>query len=164
MMDMTGASGNYWVDLFLELAKALAAPIIAIGALWVSSIQAGIAKSKLSLDMYDRRLDVYEAVKQLYASAGEDSELTFVHLRDFRTGVADADFLFRQEVQDFLEWLDKQVVDYIKKKRRGELLKKLGTDEHAAADAQLEVIRAFMNFLGSATRAKTVFRKELKLI
>ncbi|MEE9890874.1 MAG: hypothetical protein PBU96_16085 [Stenotrophomonas geniculata] len=103
--------GQAWQWLctnWLELLKALAAPIIAAAALRVSRQQVEINASKLRLDLYDRRSEVYAAVKTLlgefWAAATVDQE----GLDRFRKGTVQVDFLFSDSVSAYIAQMDRK--------------------------------------------------------
>ncbi|MBA0422048.1 hypothetical protein D7Y22_13825 [Stenotrophomonas maltophilia] len=103
--------GRVWQWLctnWLELLKALAAPIIAAAALRVSRQQVEINASKLRLDLYDRRSEVYAAVKTLLGEFWADATVKPEGLDLFRKGTVQADFLFSDSVSAYLAQMDRK--------------------------------------------------------
>ncbi|HDS1829515.1 TPA: hypothetical protein QEM92_000089 [Stenotrophomonas maltophilia] len=96
--------GTNWLDLL----KALAAPIIAVAALRVSRQQVEINASKLRLDLYDRRSEVYAAVKNLLGEFWADATVKPEGLDRFRKGTVQADFLFSDSVGIYLAQMDRK--------------------------------------------------------
>lgn len=96
--------GTNW----LELLKALAAPIIAIAALRVSRQQVEINASKLRLDLYDRRSEIYAAVKTLLREFWIEGTISQEEVDHFRQGTAQADFLFSDAVNHYIRQLERK--------------------------------------------------------
>jgi hypothetical protein len=93
---------------WLELLKALAAPIIALAALRVSRQQVEINASKFRLDLYDRRSEVYAAVKILLGEFWADATVTPEGLDRFRKATVQADFLFNDSVSSYIAQMDRK--------------------------------------------------------
>lgn len=96
--------GTNW----LELLKAMAAPIIALAALRVSRQQVDINASKLRLDLYDRRSGVYAAVKTLLGEFGADAIIKPDSLAQFRRETVQADFLFNDSISYYIAQMDRK--------------------------------------------------------
>jgi hypothetical protein len=103
--------GRAWQWLctnWLELLKALAAPIIALAALRVSRQQVEINASKFRLDLYDRRSEVYAAVKTLLGEFWADATVTPEGLDRFRKATVQADFLFNDSISSYIARMDRK--------------------------------------------------------
>jgi len=90
----------------LDLAKALAAPVIAAAALRISRQQVRINERKLRLDMYDRRVKVYGAVKDIIRAFETEGTLSLKDVGAFQEQVAEADFLFDDPVLRYIRQVD----------------------------------------------------------
>lgn len=146
----------------LDILKALAAPIVAYAALRVSRQQVRINESKLRLDMYDRRVKVYGAVKNLLGAFMTDGRLSTSDLMRFREQIVEADFLFGEEVQAYLTDMDLRVRRLIieeEKYRRG-TWKSSGIDPQ---DAYAKVDELHDWLFDQPTAAKLVFKPALSM-
>lgn len=97
-----GRAGLWLAANWIDILKAAAAPIIAIAALRVSRQQVEINASKLRLDLYDRRSEVYGAVKVLLGEFWADGTVTQEALDRFRSGTLQVDFLFDENVSLYI--------------------------------------------------------------
>jgi hypothetical protein len=110
------------LDQIMELLKALLTPLIAIIATYIAWQQWQTNKSKLVLDRYDRRLEVYEEVRKILSIIMRDARASYDDLLKFRAAVSEADFLFGPEIPAYideiykrgvkLEYWNKQYKDY----------------------------------------------------
>ncbi len=89
------------IEQFAEISKTLLTPIIAVVATYIAYQQWKTNKQKLGLDLYDRRLKVYEEVRQILSiiRAGKAS---YEELSRFYRAVSEADFLFKSEITDYI--------------------------------------------------------------
>lgn len=147
-------------DGLLDILKALAAPIVAAAALRVSRQQVRINETKLRLDLYDRRVKVYGAVKELVGAFLTYGTLTTPNLVKFREQVAEADFLFGEDVQAYLSEIDQRARKLIveeAKYQRGVQRGVETEDAYAAVDA----LHGW--FLEQPEAAKLVFKSCLSM-
>ncbi|MBB4223940.1 hypothetical protein [Variovorax guangxiensis] len=68
-----------------------------------SRLAAKIAKNKLKLDLFERRLVIYEAVLEMLAQLGTTGNLTIEDERSYLIGVKGAHWLFDADVVELLE-------------------------------------------------------------
>lgn len=145
---------------WLELLKALAAPIIAGAALKVSRQQVRINESKLRLDLYDRRMDAYSAVKTFLGAFWINGNISQADLTEFRSGTVQVDFLFDDAVHSYVAELDsnaRRLIVCYSAHRRGIR----GTSQKKAAFDEIEELNNW--FAVQPARAKQVFKPFLKL-
>jgi hypothetical protein len=90
---------------FVGLLTALLTPTIAIVATYIAWQQWHTNKQKLDLDLYDRRLRIYEEVRKLLSIVVRDATVTTDALLAFRTSVSEADFLFGSDVISYIDTL-----------------------------------------------------------
>jgi len=145
----------------LELLKALAAPIIAVAALRVSRQQVRINENKLKLDLYDRRLKVYTAVKDLLAAFSTVGTLTQDQLAAFRNQVVEADFLFGEDVQRYIALVDGKARSLIIETYKYNRPRR--DDAESTTDPYEKVDELHDWFLDQHAEAKRVFRSFLSL-
>jgi hypothetical protein len=86
-----------------ELSKALLTPVIAIVATYIAWQQWKTNQQKLHLDRYDRRLKVYEEVRQILSIIVRDAKASYEDLLKFRRAVSEADFLFGPDITAYIE-------------------------------------------------------------
>lgn len=145
----------------LDLLKALAAPIVAYAALKVSRQQVRINETKLRLDLYDRRIDVYGAVKGLFEAFGEKGTIHQEDLAKYREGVVEADFLFGEDVTRYIAALDegarRLIIETYKYEHRRQA--EAHTDEHPYA--KVDALHDWL--LEQRQVAKDVFKRTLAL-
>lgn len=91
------------IDQVLEISKGLLTPLIAIVATYVAWQQWQTNKVKLMLDRYDRRLKVYEEVKGILSIITRDADVSYDDLLAFRRSVSEADFLFGEEITEYID-------------------------------------------------------------
>jgi uncharacterized protein YktA (UPF0223 family) len=149
---------------FSACLQAFLTPVIALVATYIAWQQWETNKQKLNLDRYERRLKVYQEVKQIlwrvlssrYASASE--------LMAFNTAVSEADFLFDSDISNYvneiyrrglnlLSWSD-QYKDYSEVIPEGYDHKKVVTEMHK----ELEW------FAAQHQAAKVLFGRYLKFV
>lgn len=91
---------------------ALALPLIAAIAAWIAYRQSQIARNKLKLDLFDRRMAVYESVRDTLGAVVRKRELTQEQQMQYLQGTRSARWLFGIEIFDYLDksiWL--KIVD-----------------------------------------------------
>lgn len=87
----------------MELLKAFLTPLIAIIATYIAWQQWRTNQLKLHLDRYDRRLKVYEEVRQILSIIGRDAKASYDDLLKFKRAVSEADFLFGPDIPAYIE-------------------------------------------------------------
>lgn len=145
---------------WLELLKALAAPIIAFAALRVSRQQVEINASKLRLDLYDRRSEVYTAVKILLGEFDANATIKQEQLNRFRQETAQVDFLFDEAVSRYLAQINrngKRLVRCTRDYRRGEEPK----EAERRLWQEMQALRSW--FTEQGPKAKQLFTPFLRL-
>ncbi|SNX59677.1 hypothetical protein SAMN06296273_1115 [Nitrosomonas ureae] len=91
------------IEQFIEISKALLTPTIAVVTTYIAYQQWKINRQKLFLDLYDRRLKVYEEVRQILGIVVRDAGASYDDLLKFRKAVSEADFLFEPEISKYIE-------------------------------------------------------------
>lgn len=92
-----------YIDQLAEISTALLTPVIAIVATYIAWQQWKTNQQKLILDRYDRRLKVYEEVRQILSVILRDGKASFDDLMKFRRAVSEADFLFGSEIPAYID-------------------------------------------------------------
>jgi hypothetical protein len=91
----------------LEFMKASLGPAVALLAAAVAWGQWQTAKQRMLLDLFDRRLKVFEAIERAIGPVNRDAEVTEEQLKDLLTARAGARFLFADDVNESLATLQK---------------------------------------------------------
>lgn len=86
-----------------EFSKAMLTPMIAVVTAYIAWQQWKINRQKLNLDLYDRRLKVYEEVRQILSIILRDAKASYDDLMKFYRAVSEADFLFGPEISEYIE-------------------------------------------------------------
>ena len=86
-----------------KFSKALLTPVIAIVATYIAWQQWKTNQLKLHLDRYDRRLKVYEEVRQILSIIVRDTKASYDDLLKFKRAVSEADFLFGPDIPAYIE-------------------------------------------------------------
>lgn len=92
------ATDPHWTQYF----SALLAPIVAVFASLVAYWQWKLARNKLKLELFDRRLVVYEAAKEILFSIVTNDELENEDFSKFVAATREARWLFNKSVNDYL--------------------------------------------------------------
>ena len=89
----------------------IATLIVGIGVLFFAWQQWQLARSKLRLDLFDRRYKVYDTTRKFLAEIVRNAKFEDSHLFEFYAGTSDAEFLFGSEVVDYLAQIRKRAID-----------------------------------------------------
>lgn len=95
----------------MDTLQSLLTPVIAAIAVLIAYEQWRTNALKVRIDLFDRRMEVYEAATVLIWKAITAAKLDSAELNEFRAGTAKAAFLFDQEVTDYLKTVDDQGVE-----------------------------------------------------
>lgn len=91
---------------------AVVIPIIALIAAWIAFRQSQIARNKLKLDLFEKRMAVYETVQKTLGTAASRGRLTPEEEVSYLAGIHSARWLFGPEVFKYLdETLWHKIVD-----------------------------------------------------
>jgi hypothetical protein len=97
-----------------ERGGIMSATLISIAAIIVSIVVAGVqyaqwrtANQKVVIDLYDRRLKVYQQLEKAIGPVLREGEVSAAAFKEFMIGQADATFLFGEDVQEYLKSLRK---------------------------------------------------------
>ena len=110
------------VTTWIELLKALAAPIVAVAAISVSHQQVEINRTKFRAEMFEKRIDVYEKVRELLRQFSREGQLTIDDLATYRAGTAHAVFTCNATVVSYLSELDRQAAALIRAQHMRQLI------------------------------------------
>lgn len=95
-----------------QYISAIGIPIIAAIAAWIAFRQFQIARNRLKLDLFDKRMEVYEAVREALGNISRQGNLTQEQQIEYLQGTRTARWLFGPEVYHYLdETLWHKIVD-----------------------------------------------------
>lgn len=93
----------------IQLLSGLLVPVIAALGVWIAyrqhktnQQQADTARQKLRLDLFDRRLVVYEATMKFFASVFTSGYVNGSPLTEYMTAVRGAKWILDDEIHDYL--------------------------------------------------------------
>ena len=92
-------AGKDWTEYF----SALLTPIIAILALYIAYQQHKINKQRLKHELYERRLEVFKAVKVFLSEIVQKGNVSFDRCLQFNSETSDAAFLFDDSTRAYID-------------------------------------------------------------
>ena len=87
----------------LDVFEALLTPLIAVIAVYIAYRQHRNDKLKIKLDIYDRRLKIYEELRNLFGYVLRNGKMATQELLLFKSNTMQAEFLFEDEVPRYLD-------------------------------------------------------------
>jgi hypothetical protein len=113
---MSNVTLTFWLALpfYLPVGAAALLPIatfalsVAVGI--VAWLQWRLARSKLRLDLFDRRYKIYETTSKFVDSINNDPEHVDSYLNDFNAGTWNAGFLFDADVVNYIQVVREKAV------------------------------------------------------
>jgi len=88
---------------YVQLLQALATPAIALLALVIGVFQWRTAQQKVVLDLFDRRLEKYTAIREVVGRIIRSGDPSQSDVTDFLRAMDGAEFLFGNDVTGYLE-------------------------------------------------------------
>src|SRR5215469_1120688 len=96
-----------YVATFLPIATLVLG--VAVGC--VAWLQWRVARSKLRLDLFDRRYKIYEATQTFVDSINNDPQHVDSYLNAFNTGMSNAAFLFGADIVSYIQLVRERAAD-----------------------------------------------------
>jgi hypothetical protein len=91
------------IPYFVQLLQALATPAIALLALVIGVFQWRTAQQKVVLDLFDRRLEKYTAIREVVGRIIRSGDPSQRDVTEFLRAMDGAEFLFGNDVTGYLE-------------------------------------------------------------
>ena len=91
------------IEQIIGLFTALLTPVIAIIAVYIALQQWKTNQQRLNLEQYDRRLRVYEEVRNILRTITTDENIKNQDLYKFDNSVSEADFLFGPDIKEYIK-------------------------------------------------------------
>lgn len=86
-----------------QYVSPIGIPIIAAIAAWIAFRQFQIARNKLKFDLFDKRMEVYNAVREALGNITRQGNLTQEQQLQYLQGTRTARWLFGKEVYTYLD-------------------------------------------------------------
>lgn len=96
------------IKSIIEGLSAGLTPVIAVAMTYIAYQQWRTNKSRLTHELYDRRLAVFKAVRAFYGEMGDAGTAKYGMAMKFYAATAEADFLFGDEIRKHIEELYKK--------------------------------------------------------
>lgn len=87
---------------WLQYLAALLTPLVAALGIWIAFNQWKTARMKLKLDLFDKRVVVYETVQRVVSEAVISDHFTDEMFSDYVTGIAGARWLYDEKMNKYL--------------------------------------------------------------
>lgn len=148
-------------DYFFAGGQLLIAAIVAVVAWQSYKLNEGgqlVQKDKLRLDLFDRRLKVFESCQKLFLHVLTESNLSYTELREFALNSSNSQFIFREEVDLYIKKVQENGLKIIQLNRRL-TMQKLTDNQRATAAYDLEKLESW--FLDQIKDSKKLFKPYL---
>lgn len=86
-----------------QYISAVGIPVIAAIAAWIAFRQSQIARNKLKLDLFEKRMEVYGAVRKALTEISRQGKLTIEQQTQYLQETRSARWLFGSEVFSYLD-------------------------------------------------------------
>jgi hypothetical protein len=113
--------------------------LVAIFVACVSFQQYRINREKFKLDLFEKRFAVFAATRKLLSIVLRDAKAELKNLFEYRAAVAEATFLFDDEITNYLNEIDKQ---FLRLHTTDEELKEIpiGEERHRKVDENAKIL------------------------
>ncbi|SFC31530.1 hypothetical protein SAMN05421780_104222 [Flexibacter flexilis DSM 6793] len=105
------SNSNSTKDIWTILTGLLT-PIIALGGLGIAYRQWVVQRYRAKFDLFERRMKVYENIREVLISILRNNTLEGINMEDFYMNVRHSKFLFNKEISAYIEQIDKNVSDF----------------------------------------------------
>lgn len=90
------------LSIIAEISRAILTPLIAIMAVYIGYQQWRTNRDKLRLELFERRLQVYETTSSILVAMYLKCEISSTELASFLKATNKSQFLFDKDVNDYL--------------------------------------------------------------
>jgi hypothetical protein len=95
---------DQWVsDILRGLPTAIIALVIGAIAVWIAHRHAAVTKAKFTLELFEKRHDVFLATWKFLSDLVQKNPVTTTDIFNFSTNTANAKFLFGNDIVQFLD-------------------------------------------------------------
>jgi hypothetical protein len=100
------------LPLVIWYSQGLLAPVIAVVAAYIAWQQWRMNALRSKMDLFDRRFEVFLKARHVLSSLLPEAKVNMEEFLKFRTGVAEAYFIFGPEMEDYLDQIYKHAVEF----------------------------------------------------
>lgn len=97
-----------------DYLAGLLTPTIALMALWIAREQWIVQRYKAKFDLFERRMKIYENIREVLVHVLGDGSLKSVNMADFYMHVRHSKFLFDKKTRDYIEQIEEKVIELYK--------------------------------------------------
>ncbi|MGJ7573263.1 hypothetical protein ACSFBX_22250 [Variovorax sp. RB2P76] len=143
------AAQTHWTAYATAVATPAVAVVAAIIAGTIAYRNWRTAQNKLKLDLFDRRMKVYENIRDTLRNVMLNEELTTQTFVECVDTIHEAEWLFNSEIHRFLVWSVLDKLQYLKTKlaqieaAKEQVLNQQGEDAHEAYLTRVRLEREF---------------------
>ncbi len=112
----------YYLPWWMQWAQAIALIVISCLGSWIALKQARIASAKLNLDLFEKRLKIFEGARGFLAGFMAEGRVEGKDVANFNFNTADVVFLFEEEVTVYLDGLRTKLLAHRTKSRQTDTL------------------------------------------
>lgn len=146
---------------------ALLTPLIAGIAAYIAYQQWKTNDLKVRIDLFDRRLAVYDAAANLMYQAISQGDLTWDQLQEFSRETKDAQFLFKEDVAEYLTKMgdtgEQLIRDNERYRKQAEMMGSFAKVAHIESVLS-DIEKSTDWFQAQPKPMKALFRRETRLI
>lgn len=142
---------NSWISIL----QALLTPTIGIIAAYVAWQQYRLAKQKHDIEIFNRRMQVYKVTVALLVKCERTYSISEDDFYEWLRDVADAEFLFGQEILDLFEDIEKTSAEIIRSDEENPRIAMNNSNE--VVSINIEAANMFEEFLSFRRRASQLF-------
>ena len=146
-------------DIIKSLSGFLT-PLIAVTTVSILVLQYKLAKQRWKLDLFDKRFDVYWHATNLISYVNTSASVNSERIQEFLTKSRDCNFLFSDDLQEYLDELYKHGIRLQSNIARMEGMDKTTQDWQRECDTNEEILEWFAD---QHDIAKRKFSKYLRL-
>ncbi len=145
---------------FINLFSAALTPLIALIAIYIAWQQHKTKKDTFRLALYDRRLKVYERLKNILIIATSKGDVPLDAVDQYQIDTAEAVFLFDSDVSQYVDTVRKHAIDLrAASDRLYEQNLPVGDERKQVVQQKSELVKWFMEQSKEATE---IFQKYLR--
>lgn len=152
------------LEAALRLSQSLLTPVIAGIAVYIAHQQWKTNDLKVRIELFDRRLAVYDAAADLMYQVISQGDLTWEQLRVFSKKAKDSQFLFSDEVGHFLSEMGDKAEELIRANESYRHSRDTDLGVTSSIKAHLDKVENASGwFKDQSPKMKTLFRAKMSL-
>ncbi len=140
---------------WIPILQALLTPTIGVIAAYVAWQQYRLAKQKHDIDIFNRRMQVYKLTIAFLIKSEKTYSISEDDYYEWLRDVADAEFLFGNEILDFISDIDNTAGDIVFQERDDPMIKR--NKKGGIVSINFEVGNQFNKFLDFRGKASLLF-------